>query len=94
MDAVDAGSSWAVAGWRWLAPTEGPSPAGACAPLGESGGNASGWSLDHPRRFQAVRAIARATPGWPKGLPWPCLAPGGDGCRRASAGLPYIPEAS
>ena len=42
-----------------------------------------------------LEQIARATPGWPSGgLPSPCLAACGDGCRRASAGLPYMQHAS
>ena len=87
--------SWTATGWRWSAPTVGPSPDGECAPLGESGGNASGGSCDHPKRDKAVRAITRTTPGWPSGgLPWPCLADCGDGCRCASAGLPYMQHTS
>ena len=42
--------------------------------------------------FAAVdQALLNVAPGGSPsgGLPWPCLAAGGDGFRRASAGLPY-----
>ena len=95
LDCTGSDSSGWVAGWRWTAPTDGPSPTGDRSLLGESGGSASGWSCDHPNRVKAVRAMTRTTPGWPSGgLPSPCLAACGDGCRRASAGLPYMQHAS